>query len=83
MVDYELGMTVRYRPVGGPDSNTSESVGKITHILTEPGQQAGRNVNASMENPRYEVENLNTHKMTTIYEKNILGIEETILDMPK
>ena len=39
----------------GPDSNTSESVGKIMDILTEPGQQAGRNVKASIENPRYEV----------------------------
>lgn len=39
----------------GPDSNTSESVGKIMGVLTEPGQQAGRNVQASEENPRYEV----------------------------
>lgn len=39
----------------GPDSNTSESVGKIMDVLTEPGQQAGRNVNASPETPRYEV----------------------------
>jgi len=39
----------------GPNSNTSESVGMIKDVLTEPGQQAGRNVNASMESPRYEV----------------------------
>jgi hypothetical protein len=39
----------------GPNSNTSESVGLIKDVLTEPGQQAGRNVNASVENPRYEV----------------------------
>nr|pir hypothetical protein B3E4.280 [imported] - Neurospora crassa [Neurospora crassa] len=39
----------------GPDSHTSESVGKVKDVLTEPGHQAGRNVNASPENPRYEV----------------------------
>ncbi|KAF3492090.1 uncharacterized protein GIQ15_01607 [Arthroderma uncinatum] len=57
----------------GPDSNTSESVGCIKSVLTEPGNQAGRNVNASEDNPRYEVENQNTGKTTTIYEENILG----------
>ncbi|KAA8628597.1 hypothetical protein SMACR_12085 [Sordaria macrospora] len=77
MVMYKTGQTVRYKPVGGPTSNTSESVGKIMDVLTEPGQQAGRNVNASPETPRYEVcrvVNLNTGKSTTIYEANILGI---------
>jgi hypothetical protein len=39
----------------GPDSNTPESTGKIKDVLTEPGQQAGRNVNASEDSPRYEV----------------------------
>ncbi|KAK3392204.1 hypothetical protein B0T20DRAFT_361205 [Sordaria brevicollis] len=74
MVMYKPGQTVRYKPVGGPASNTSESVGKIMDVLTEPGQQAGRNVNASPETPRYEIQNLNTGKSTTIYEANILGI---------
>ncbi|KAK3344551.1 hypothetical protein B0H65DRAFT_179675 [Neurospora tetraspora] len=74
MVMYKTGQTVRYKPVGGPDSNTSESVGKIMDVLTEPGQQAGRNVNASPETPRYEIQNLNTGKSTTIYEANIMGI---------
>ncbi|KAK1774836.1 hypothetical protein QBC45DRAFT_423938 [Copromyces sp. CBS 386.78] len=74
MVMYKTGQTVRYKPVGGPSSNTSESVGKIMDVLTEPGQQAGRNVNASPETPRYEIQNLNTGKSTTIYEANILGI---------
>ncbi|KAJ4404705.1 hypothetical protein N0V85_004816 [Neurospora sp. IMI 360204] len=73
MVMYKPGQTVRYKPVGGPDSNTSESVGKIKDVLTKPGQQAGRNVNASPETPRYEIQNLNTGKSTTIYEANILG----------
>ncbi|RYP66614.1 hypothetical protein DL770_008773 [Monosporascus sp. CRB-9-2] len=52
---YKKGETVRYKPVGGPDSNTSESTGKITDVLTEPGVQADRNVQASEDRPRYEV----------------------------
>ncbi|KAF2188533.1 hypothetical protein K469DRAFT_565730 [Zopfia rhizophila CBS 207.26] len=73
MPQYQEGNSVRYKPVGGPDSTTSESVGTIKSILTEPGNQAGRNVNASEEDPRYEIENTNTGKTTTVYEKNILG----------
>ncbi|KAK4159694.1 hypothetical protein QBC43DRAFT_221458 [Cladorrhinum sp. PSN259] len=73
---FSPGQTVRYKPIGGPESNTSESVGTIKDVLTEPGKQAGRNVNASMENPRYEIENLNTGKTSTIYERNILGLEK-------
>jgi hypothetical protein len=42
----------------GPDSNTSESTGKITDVLTEPGRQADRNVQASEDRPRYEVSHL-------------------------
>ncbi|KAK0625957.1 hypothetical protein B0T14DRAFT_423166 [Immersiella caudata] len=76
MVQFRAGDTVRYKPVGGPNSNTSESVGTIKDVLTEPGQQAGRNVNASPDSPRYEIENLNTGKTTTIYERNIIGIEK-------
>ncbi|KAL1852263.1 hypothetical protein Plec18167_006078 [Paecilomyces lecythidis] len=70
---YKTGDTVRYKPVGGPDSNTTESVGTIKSVLTEPGNQAGRNVDASQDDPRYEIENNNTGKTTTIYESNILG----------
>ncbi|KAI1374634.1 hypothetical protein F4677DRAFT_425640 [Hypoxylon crocopeplum] len=73
MPQYKTGQTVRYKPVGGPDSNTSESTGKITDVLTEPGVQAERNVQASADEPRYEIQNDNTGKATTIYEKNILG----------
>ncbi|KAI1412892.1 hypothetical protein F5Y13DRAFT_199382 [Hypoxylon sp. FL1857] len=73
MPQYKTGQTVRYKPVGGPDSNTSESTGKITDVLTEPGVQAERNVQASAEDPRYEIQNDNTGKVTTVYEKNILG----------
>ncbi|KAF2275417.1 uncharacterized protein EI97DRAFT_467991 [Westerdykella ornata] len=73
MPQFKQGSSVRYKPVGGPESNTSESVGTIKSILTEHGQQAGRNVAASEEEPRYEIENNNTGKTTTIFEKNILG----------
>ncbi|KAI2626666.1 hypothetical protein GGR54DRAFT_480102 [Hypoxylon sp. NC1633] len=73
MAMYKKGQSVRYKPVGGPDSNTSESTGRITGVLTEPGVQADRNVQASAEEPRYEIQNDNTGKTTAIYEKNILG----------
>ncbi|KAI0804138.1 hypothetical protein GGR55DRAFT_682007 [Xylaria sp. FL0064] len=67
------GERVRYKPVGGPDSNTSESTGTITDVLTEPGVQADRNVQASAKEPRYEIKNDNTGKLTTVYEANVLG----------
>ncbi|KAI1413163.1 hypothetical protein F5Y13DRAFT_189525 [Hypoxylon sp. FL1857] len=70
---YQKGQMVTYKPVGGPDSNTPESVGRINDVLTEPGKQADRNVQASADNPRYEIINNNTGKATTIYESNILG----------
>ncbi|KAI1355705.1 hypothetical protein F5Y01DRAFT_310586 [Xylaria sp. FL0043] len=70
---YKNGQLVRYKPVGGPDSNTPESTGKITDVLTEPGVQADRNVQASADEPRYEIKNDNTGKLTTVYEGNILG----------
>ncbi|KAI1763572.1 hypothetical protein GGR53DRAFT_467219 [Hypoxylon sp. FL1150] len=70
---YRKGDMVTYKPVGGPDSNTPESTGRITDVLTEPGMQADRHVQASPDNPRYEIVNDNTGKTTTIYETNILG----------
>ncbi|KAH7015954.1 hypothetical protein B0J12DRAFT_586454 [Macrophomina phaseolina] len=76
MPQYKEGQSVRYKPVGGPDSSTSESIGTIKKVLTEPGNLANRNVDASEENPRYEIENANTGKTTAVYEKNILGGEE-------
>ncbi|RYP59716.1 hypothetical protein DL769_008426 [Monosporascus sp. CRB-8-3] len=57
----------------GPDSNISESVGTIKGVLTKPGNQAGRNVNASEEHSQYEIENANTGKTTTIYKASVLG----------
>ncbi|KAI0402917.1 hypothetical protein F4802DRAFT_331509 [Xylaria palmicola] len=70
---YSSGQSVRYKPVGGPDSNTSESTGTIVDVLTEPGMQASRNVQASRDEPRYEIQNDNTGKLTSVYEANILG----------
>ncbi|XXH02433.1 hypothetical protein Hte_008808 [Hypoxylon texense] len=52
---YKKGEMVTYKPIGGPDTNTPESTGKIMDVLTEPGVQADRNVQASPDNPRYEV----------------------------
>ncbi|KAF4444815.1 hypothetical protein F53441_11038 [Fusarium austroafricanum] len=76
MAQYKTGQSVRYKPVGGPDSQTSETVGVITDVLTEPGIQADRNVQASPDSPRYEIQNSNTGKVTTVYEANILGLSE-------
>ncbi|KAI3336818.1 hypothetical protein HD806DRAFT_528406 [Xylariaceae sp. AK1471] len=70
---YSDGEKVRYKPVGGRNSNTSESTGTITNVLTEPGTQADRNVQASADEPRYEIQNDNTGKLTSVYESNILG----------
>lgn len=68
MVSYKTGETVRYKPVGGPDSNTSESTGTIRGVLTSPGVQADRNVQASQEQPRYEVRLLPHSSMTFDFE---------------
>ncbi|KFY24761.1 hypothetical protein V491_02035 [Pseudogymnoascus sp. VKM F-3775] len=76
MPQFNRGQTVHYKPVGGPESHTAESTGIVRDVLTEPGMQADRNVNASPENPRYEnnkIENTNTGKVTSIYETNIMG----------
>ncbi|OJJ52230.1 hypothetical protein ASPSYDRAFT_164954 [Aspergillus sydowii CBS 593.65] len=73
MPRYTNGQSVQYKPVGGPESRTSVSTGTIKSVLTEPGNQADRYVDASEGNPRYEIENNNTGKLTTVYEGNILG----------
>jgi len=46
MPQYKEGQIIRYKPVGGPESNTSESTGTIRGLLVEPGNQAGRNVDS-------------------------------------
>lgn len=49
----------------GPDSNTSESTGVIKSVATEPSNMADRNVNASVEEPTYEVSCLPYHDMNS------------------
>ncbi|KFZ18290.1 hypothetical protein V502_04170 [Pseudogymnoascus sp. VKM F-4520 (FW-2644)] len=61
---YENGQVVFYKPIGGPNSETSESTGIITGVLTQPGQQANVQVTASAAQPRYEIQNYNTGKTT-------------------
>ncbi|KAI9928974.1 hypothetical protein AWENTII_001359 [Aspergillus wentii] len=73
---YRQGESVRYKPVGGPESKTSESTGVIREVSTSPTQLTGRNVAASEDEPRYEIENLHTHKRSAIKESNIIGPAE-------
>lgn len=42
-------------PLAGPESNTPTSVGTIMSVATEPRRISGHNVQASEEDPRYEV----------------------------
>ncbi|BDD54886.1 hypothetical protein MAP00_000459 [Monascus purpureus] len=51
---YRTGQSVIYKPVGGRESHTSQSIGTVKSVLTEPGVQAHRNVYASEDDPRYE-----------------------------
>ncbi|PYI10429.1 hypothetical protein BO78DRAFT_453799 [Aspergillus sclerotiicarbonarius CBS 121057] len=76
MPDYATGDTVRYKPIGGPDSKTAEAIGTIREVRTHPGTMTGRNVEASDEMPRYEIENAHTHKRSAIKESSILGPAE-------
>lgn len=39
----------------GRESHTSQSIGTVKSVLTEPGVQAHHNVYASEDDPRYEV----------------------------
>ncbi|KAL1980693.1 hypothetical protein VTN96DRAFT_3643 [Rasamsonia emersonii] len=72
MPQYKVGQEVRYKPVGGPESKTSESVGIVREVITEPGFLTGRHVQASPDTPRYEIENSTTHKRSAIKEDNII-----------
>lgn len=47
-----LTNTKRYK---GPDSHSSESVGVIRQVRTANANMTGRNVEASKDDPRYEV----------------------------
>lgn len=48
-------ITYYSKHTAGPDSQTSESVGIVRSVLTQTGNQANRNVDASEGQPRYEV----------------------------
>ncbi|OKL63520.1 hypothetical protein UA08_01665 [Talaromyces atroroseus] len=63
MPQYKVNDQVRYKPVGGPQSNTSETTGVIKEVLTASGNLTGRQVHASPQSPRYEIRNRS--KMTT------------------
>ncbi|KAI0023837.1 hypothetical protein F4780DRAFT_25591 [Xylariomycetidae sp. FL0641] len=71
---YKKGQHVAYKPTGvGITTNSPDTTGKITDVLTEPSMQAERNVDASKMAPRYEIVNDNTGKATNIFEENIVG----------
>ncbi|KAL2174047.1 uncharacterized protein P884DRAFT_165545, partial [Thermothelomyces heterothallicus CBS 202.75] len=81
MPQYKGGDHVRYKPVcgnrighAGPDSRIPESFGTVKGILTEPGNQAGRNVSASAEQPQYEVRDLGQDELEFKYSPWVLTL---------
>ncbi|KAJ5668748.1 hypothetical protein N7462_009818 [Penicillium macrosclerotiorum] len=76
MPAFKKGDKVNYKPVGGPASHTNTSVGVICDLSTTRANFSGRIVQASEEEPRYEVENQRTRKKSAIKESNILGPAE-------
>ncbi|KAJ5918426.1 hypothetical protein N7466_010418 [Penicillium verhagenii] len=76
MPNFQEGQRVNYKPVGGPNSNTSSSIGIIREVATKPTALTGRSVTASDEEPRYQIENLKTHKHSAVKEANIIGPAE-------
>ncbi|KAI9734234.1 MAG: hypothetical protein M1834_002336 [Cirrosporium novae-zelandiae] len=74
MPQYKIGQSVRYKPIGGPDSNTPTSIGTIKEVITSPGVLMDRMVEASEEEPRYEIENRNTGKSAALKEACIVGL---------
>ncbi|KAJ5188712.1 hypothetical protein N7491_005033 [Penicillium cf. griseofulvum] len=68
MPQYKEGDKVNYTPVGGAQSRTSRSVGVIRETL------GGRS--SSDNETRYMIENMHTHKSSSIKEGNIMGPAE-------
>ncbi|CAI7646827.1 unnamed protein product [Penicillium bialowiezense] len=66
---FKEGDKVNYRPVGGANSKTNKSIGVIRETMT------GRSSTSDNE-PRYKIENMNTHKSSSIKEGNIEGPAE-------
>ncbi|PGH19035.1 hypothetical protein AJ79_00069 [Helicocarpus griseus UAMH5409] len=65
MARYNVGQSIRYKPVGGPNSNTPESKGVVRDVIENSGE--------GEEETRYQIENQNTGKRSSIKESNILG----------
>ncbi|KAJ5644793.1 hypothetical protein N7507_010804 [Penicillium longicatenatum] len=76
MPSFHEGQRVNYKPVGGPNSNTSTSTGVIREVATEPTTLTGRSVAASDKEPRYQIENEKTRKSSAVKEANIIGPAE-------
>ncbi|KAF2686690.1 hypothetical protein K458DRAFT_201610 [Lentithecium fluviatile CBS 122367] len=77
MPKYTEGQQVTYKPVGGPHSRTPSTSGTIRAIFTTPSILDGKNVRASMHEPRYVIENRRTRKRSAVFERNILeGVVE-------
>ncbi|CAI7580239.1 unnamed protein product [Penicillium glandicola] len=68
MPRYKEGDKVSYKPVGGAQSKTSTSVGVIRETL------GGRS--SSDDEMRYKIENMHTHKSSSVKEGNIEGPAE-------
>ncbi|KAF8247793.1 hypothetical protein K440DRAFT_550172 [Wilcoxina mikolae CBS 423.85] len=77
MPQFEKGDRVEYHPIGGRHG-TSTSTGTIERVLTEPDTAGSQHqhINASKEEPRYEVCNEHTGKTSAIKQDNI----EKVLD---
>ncbi|KAJ5887871.1 hypothetical protein N7495_007912 [Penicillium taxi] len=73
MAIYKEGDRVSYKPVGGPNSNTSASTGIIRGVTTTLTTLSGRSMTAMEQEPRYQIENDNTSKNSVVKECNILG----------
>ncbi|RPA71164.1 hypothetical protein BJ508DRAFT_109067 [Ascobolus immersus RN42] len=72
---FQVGDSVEYKPVGGPNSHTSVSTGTVERILTERTAMGGDmdvHINASPEDPRYEIRNIFTDKTAAYKEPNIM-----------
>ncbi|KAJ5103405.1 hypothetical protein N7532_003934 [Penicillium argentinense] len=83
MPAFKNGDRVNYKAVGGRtpiehcrNSHTNQSVGVIRNVCTSTASLTGRIVEASEEEPHYEVENENTRKRSAVKEGNILGPAE-------
>ncbi|RPA75140.1 hypothetical protein BJ508DRAFT_332423 [Ascobolus immersus RN42] len=75
-IPFREGQTVEYVPIGGPNSHTSMSTGRIERVLTSKAQAGDKNVrvNATKDQPQYEILNDNTQKRTALKGKNLINV---------